>query len=251
MDEAAELLAGGHASGAVIRIGATVRKPWTDATPGVVEFMLAVRAAGVDVPDPMGRDKQGRQVVEYVPGQLAQQTTPLDLRGLTRVGKIIRAIYDASEGFSPSGPVTWDAAVAAPGAELICHNDLAPWNLVVGDRWVFIDWDAAAPSTRLWDLAYAAQAFTLQDTTEIPEQAGRRLRALVDGYQADSRVREALPQAMVDRAAAMHDLLKSSHASGREPWGSMYLNGHGSHWASVHSYTDENRDAWSRALAIS
>ena len=42
---------------------------------------------------------------------------------------------------------------------IIAHQDLAPWNLVIGDRWAFIDWDTAAPGTRLWDLAYAVHGF--------------------------------------------------------------------------------------------
>jgi hypothetical protein len=49
-----EVLNGGNASGVVVRVGSTVRKPWTDATPSVLAFMTAVREAGVDVPSILG-----------------------------------------------------------------------------------------------------------------------------------------------------------------------------------------------------
>ncbi|MGR0219480.1 hypothetical protein [Agromyces sp. ZXT2-6] len=53
-------LAGGNVSGEVVRVGSTVRKAWTDASPSVRAFMDAVRDQGVDVPAPLGRDEQGR-----------------------------------------------------------------------------------------------------------------------------------------------------------------------------------------------
>ncbi|WP_375406934.1 phosphotransferase [uncultured Amnibacterium sp.] len=163
---------------------------------------------------------------------------------------MIRAIHDASEAFRPSSDVRWQTTIPSPGDDLICHNDLAPWNLILGDRWVFIDWDAAGPSTRLWDLAYAAQAFTLQDPARPAEYAAARLRAFVHGYRADSSMRDALPQVMLERADAMVHLLKSSHDNGREPWASMHRDGHGSHWAAVARYTDRHQSSWRRALSI-
>lgn len=131
----------------------------------------------------------------------------------------------------------------------MCHNDLAPWNLLVGERWVFIDWDAAAPSTRLWDLAYSAQAFALNNVRLAPEEAARALAAFVDGYGADDRMREALPSTMTRRTAAMYELLHSSHAAGREPWATMFRDGHGVHWEMVRRYVEDHREVWSAAIS--
>lgn len=254
MTEHEEPLAGGNASGAVTRAGTTVRKPWTGASAGVQAVLRALRAGGVDVPEPLGRDEAGRQVLEYVPGRLAMDAAPLTAAQLRRVGGMVRALHDTSErlGLAAAPAIAdaeWEDLLPAPARDLICHNDLAPWNLVVGDRWVFIDWDGAGPSTRLWDLAYAAQTFTLNDAAQRPEEAAARLRSFTGGYGADRGMRERLPDAMAERAAAMHALLRDAHAVGREPWGSMFAEGHGTHWAGVSRYVRENRAVWAEALA--
>ncbi len=244
-----EPLTGGNASGdTVVRVGDTVRKPWAASTGSVIAFVEALRTAGVDAPAPMGRDDAGRQIQEFVPGVLAIDAGPLSRADLHRVGAMVRAIHDASETYTPPADAIWETAIPAPAAELLCHNDLAPWNLLVGDRWVFIDWDAAAPSTRAWDLAYSAQAFTLSDPTRDPLRAASDLAAFVDGYRADDRMRRLLPDTMGERTTAMHDLLRTSHDAGEEPWASMFTAGHGDHWSAVDNYVRSHRDTWMAAL---
>src|SRR5699024_8284476 len=107
--------------------------PWGPTTPAVHEFLRALAAAGVDVPEPLGRDDRGRQILEYVPGVIALHSPPLTPADLVRVGALVRSIHEASVGFSPSTPPAWDPLIPAPGAsaELLCHGDLAPWNLVI------------------------------------------------------------------------------------------------------------------------
>jgi len=240
-------LEGGNATAGVVRVGDTVRKPWTSTAGHVSDFVDMLADAGVDVPRMLGRDDVGRQILEFVPGRLAEELLPLSVADLGRVGRLIRAIHDAAApGGIPEGP--WDPLIPTPDADLICHNDLAPWNLIVGERWVFIDWDGAGPSTRLWDLAYAAGAFTLNDVDESPTAAADRLAALVDGYGADQALREALPEAMASRTAAMHDLLRIAHLTGREPWGTMYIQGHGEHWRAAAEYVTQHEDIWKAAL---
>lgn len=241
-------LAGGNASAQVVKVGQTVRKPWLPFTPSTQRFAQHLLQSGVDLPRPLGRDEQGRQSNEFVPGTLAMDAPHLTAQELARVGRMVRSIHDASSTFSPAPTDRWDPLIPAPGHDLVCHNDLAPWNLITGPRWVFIDWDGAAPSTRLWDLAYAAQAFTLNDTTTSPEAAAGRLSAFVKGYDADSSLRRDLPHTMWERAQAMYDMLAAAHATGHEPWGSMFTTGHGAHWAAVTEYVRTNEDLWFEAL---
>jgi Ser/Thr protein kinase RdoA (MazF antagonist) len=243
------VLPGGNANGSVVRIASTVRKAWTPASASVHSYMRALGDAGVDVPAALGRDDRGRQILEFVPGRLAHESDPLTRSELSRVGAMVREIHDASRQLEPSAAMLWEVAIPAPGDELICHNDLAPWNLLIGRRWVFIDWDGSGPSTRLWDLAYAAQAFTLNDVTQPPEVAARRLAAFVDGYRADRGLRDRLPTAMADRAAAMHDLLESSHRTRTEPWGALFADGHGDHWQAARNYVARHAATWAAALS--
>jgi tRNA A-37 threonylcarbamoyl transferase component Bud32 len=185
MVEDEQELTGGNASQSVVRIGHTVRKPWLENSPAVQSYLRVLRSSGVDVPQPLGRDDDGRHVVEYVEGVLALDQLPLGRDELLRVGRMIRQIHDASEKVVIPNPDGWKMLLAAENPNLMCHNDLAPWNLVMGDRWAFIDWDGAGPSTRLWDLAYAAQSFGVLFDGQPVEEAALRLRAVVDGYEAD------------------------------------------------------------------
>lgn len=67
-------------------------------------------------------------------------------------------------------------------------------------------------------------------------------------HEMDDDLRAALPTTMAARASAMQALLRRSHETGREPWGSMYVNGHGDHWAGVTRFIEEHQQEWSAAL---
>ena len=243
-------LAGGNSSSGVVRVGGTVRKPATPSSRGIQSYMRLLRDRGIDLPEPLGFDAQGRSVTEFVPGPLAMDSPALSPGQLRTVGAMVRAIHDASVGIDGDDLGLGPALIPIPAPDLGCHGDLTPWNLVLGERWVFIDWDGAAASSRVWDLAYSVQAFTLNDAGADPAEAAAHLGAFIDGYGADQALRDALLDTLPRRTWAMHDLLASAHREGREPWGSMFLEGHGDHWRGVARYVERHTQVWAKALRV-
>ena len=113
-----QYLDGGNTSGAVVRIGDTVRKPWSKSTPSVMSIVEALRARGIDAPAPLGRDEYGRQIQEFVPGTLAIDHRPLPASVLVEVGRLVRAIHDASQSFVPDPQAVWKLRFRLPAMTL-------------------------------------------------------------------------------------------------------------------------------------
>jgi hypothetical protein len=246
---AEERLIGGNVSD-VVRVGQTVRKPAGPHTAAVEAFLRHLHATGFGgAPRTLGLDERGRHVLEYVPGPVARDQPPLSDAGLDRVGGLIRQLHDASAAFRPPPGARWQVVIPADRDELICHHDLAPWNLVLGaDRWVFIDWDGAGPGSRLWDVAYAMQAFAPLNAGADPAEGGRRIRLIADGYRLTAAQRAHLPALIAARTRGMHDLLAAGAVSGAQPWARLYAEGHGDYWGAAADYADRHRPEWSRAL---
>jgi Ser/Thr protein kinase RdoA (MazF antagonist) len=247
-----EPLAGGNVAATVVRVGDTVRKPATPATPAVTAVLAHLAVVGFDgAPRARGADPAGRQILEYVPGVTADNEAPMGPAELRRVGRLIRGLHDALAGFRPPADARWDVVLPPPGpAELVGHHDLAPWNLVRdGERWVFIDWDGAGPTTRLWDLAYAAHGFVGMAAGGDPGIDGERLRSLVDGYRLDDvHARAALAPLIGVRIRGMYDLLRASAATGAQPWARLWEEGHGDHWGPAADYAAAHAADWRDAL---
>lgn len=257
MSDVEEPLAGGNVSGAVVRIGATVRRtagPWTPAVHALLAHLREVGFRGA--PRPLGLDERGREVLEFVPGEPAWPVEPFRRLApddqLARVGRLIRDLHDAAAGFTPPPDARWQVRWPPHGDEIIAHHDLAPWNLILGaDRWVFIDWDGAAPGSRLWDLAYAAHGFVpLSAGGGWPVDGfGHRLRVLVDAYGLDAEAdRRALVAELARPARAMYDLLADGHATGRQPWSALWDEGHGAVWRADADLIESRTAGWLAAL---
>jgi Ser/Thr protein kinase RdoA (MazF antagonist) len=102
---------------------------------------------------------------------------------------MLRELHDATDGFDRTGRV-WALSAREP-AEVICHNDFAPYNLAFRDGLPVgaIDFEAASPGPRAWDLAYLAYRLVPlahPDNPDLPPRpdAPARLAALCTAYGA-------------------------------------------------------------------
>lgn len=236
-----EHLTGGNTAESVLRLGSTVRKPATASTPAVHSFLKHLRAAGYGAsPDALGLDEQGRQVLEFAHGPL-WTATPRTQTDLHRVGAMIRALHNAAVSFQVPEAAQWNTRYETDGHELICHNDLAPWNLVCGaDRWVFIDWDAAAPATRLWDLAWASISFPPIEPECDLTVASTAMHSLLDGYRLETTSYGDLIRLMATRARAEYEFIVEGARAEQQPWAKLYIEGHHKYWGPVADYIDRH-----------
>jgi hypothetical protein len=170
---------------------------------------------------------------------------------LADVAALIRRFHDAVTGFVPPAGALWQVLVpAAGGCDIIAHHDLAPWNLVIGPRWAFIDWDLAAPGTRLWDVAYAAHGFIplAANPKWQRRDAGSRLRVFGDAYGLDEAQRRELVPMLARRTRAMHDFLATQANAGVQPWTRLWEAGHGQAWQADADYIETHEADWAAAL---
>ena len=198
-----EVLTGGGLN-QVVRVGATVRRPVGPWTPRVHELLRRLAPLGV-VPKVRGFDEQGREMLDFLPGEVGHPPIAEHLRGdetLVAVARLIRRMHDASVDlvdrrgwqFDPIEPI-----------EVIVHGDLAPYNMVFhGDQPIgVIDFDTARPGPRWWDVAYAVYCLAPFSTEfGTPQEQGRRGALFCAEYGCSN-------EDLVDHVLArLHDMVR-------------------------------------------
>jgi len=122
----------------------------------------------------------------------------------------------------PPADERWFAGRLMEPGLVIGHQDAAPYNAAVlnGDRLVgFFDWDTAGPSTREFDLAFAALWWVPLCPPSVAEGLGfhdtddrsRRLHLLLDAYGYDGD-RHAFGATVVHRARRQAGVMRQMAA---------------------------------------
>jgi hypothetical protein len=225
----------------VVRVGDTVRRPVKPWTPAVHAVLRHVRERGFDLaPEPLGFDDAGREMVTYIPGATVGWSLPWPdwIRHeelLEEVGAAMRRYHQAIADFRPAQPVRWQTGLAAlRPSELVCHHDLAPYNVVVADRRLqgIIDWDLAGPGTAVSDLAFVAWQWVPLHGPLVTRFLGwapppdriQRLRLLLEAYGLDDR--SGFIDAVAARVAYNRDVMIGKAAAGDEAYQRLVEQGH-------------------------
>jgi hypothetical protein len=194
------LLRGGRTAHAVTRVGDTVRR-----TPALNdEFARALllhleRRGFAGAPRFLGVDHGGRRIFSYLPGEVPGDLGHFDDRVIMDAARLIRRYHDATVDLFVG------KAWLEVGLEVACHNDLSPCNTVFreGEPYSFIDFDAAAPGTRVWDVGYAAWLWLDLGNDNYPQgEQIRRLNLFVNAYGAPLEIRQ-VALAALDRQALL------------------------------------------------
>lgn len=242
MNEAELVLSGGNINSNVVRIGNTVRRNVTAASPTIHQLLLHLEAKGFQgSPRFLGIDEKNREIITYmvgetgIPSYLWQRDEVI-----IAAAHLLRDYHDATVDFVPSGPATWAYCYPDPAQhEVICHNDFAPYNFIYTAETpsAVIDFDLAGPGPRRRDVAYAVYwltplSFNSLDQIAFAEadmQAGsRRLKLFCATYGLTPNA-ELL--AMIEEVLAfMGDEAMMSAVVGAIAAAKLKQEGHLAHW---------------------
>jgi aminoglycoside phosphotransferase (APT) family kinase protein len=175
-----QVLGGGRTALTVVRIGDTVRRAPALNDEFARAVLLHLERQGFEcAPRFLGVDSAGRRILSYLPGEVPADLGHYEDEVLVAAAELIRRYHDATASLFATE--AWRDA----GLEVPCHNDLSPCNTVFrrGEPVGLIDFDAAAPGTRAWDVGYAAWLWLDLGNERYPhEEQARRLRLFVGAY---------------------------------------------------------------------
>ncbi|MCA0458778.1 MAG: aminoglycoside phosphotransferase family protein [Chloroflexi bacterium] len=206
------VLKGGNSNRVIKDANTVVRK--MGQSPRLVHALLQHLAAAGFTESPVLIETFGDQErLSYIEGEVGNY--PLkpymqSAESLTEVARLLRRFHDVSRNFAI--PFKLPASDQA-SYEVICHNDFAPYNLVyqAGHVVGIIDFDTAAPGTRVWDVAYAVYRFVplTNDAHSVacgwnplPDRAAR-LRQFCDAYGLEVADRAKLIETVQERLKSL------------------------------------------------
>jgi phosphotransferase family enzyme len=176
-------LLGGRLTHGIVRIANTVRRLPKGNAAFVHDLLLWLEDQGFGfAPRFLGMDEQGREILSYLEGQTCPGSgSELSDDLLVQAAQVIRIYHDLTAGSQLSR-----------GHEIVAHHELGPHNTIFRENRLigFIDWDDAAPGTRLRDLANAAYNYVDVGhwSNQTADEQSRRICLICTAYGWDDPI---------------------------------------------------------------
>ncbi|WP_067126638.1 phosphotransferase [Microtetraspora malaysiensis] len=263
-------LVGGDVTEGVVRVGDTVRRPVGPNAPLVHALLGHLEEAGYPgAPRFLGIDAAGREVLTFVPGEVAGRPRPAwlaDEERLASVGRLVRGYHAAVAGFViPEGVRPSRGLSEPPGmppaprypAEVVGHRDYTPDNIVFrdGEAAALIDFDLARPTTRVDEVSNAmmywaplcdpVDADPLLRKVDVP----RRCRILADAYGMSDVDRSRLVEMLTLGTRRAWFLMKQRAEEQGGGWARMWDEGIGDEIKRREAWLDRHGAAIDAALS--
>ncbi len=179
MKEETTILNGGMRTESVLKIGDKVHRTRSSNYKFIHSILLYLEKNSFAYsPKFIGFDKNDREILTYIAGEVPRTFT-LSLNQKIESIKILKNFHDLLAEHKSVGEY-----------ETICHNDFAPWNIIVKNNNVVgvIDFDECAPGYRIDDVAYFIWTFLdLGVSEDTDEKQIRDISTLIDTYELNER----------------------------------------------------------------
>lgn len=186
-------LEGGATLVGVVRIGSTTRRPVRPSSPLMRDVLAHLQRSGFEAaPRWLGVDEHGRDILSWIEGDTFTERSKLH----PYIGDSAERILFADEQIAAAMRLlrryhdTFDA-------EVVCHGDYGPWNLVWRDGMPVgvIDFDDLHVDDASNDVAYALRMFVSYGFAAAPpDDLVRRTRSALAAYGSTFDVPSILAQ---------------------------------------------------------
>jgi Ser/Thr protein kinase RdoA (MazF antagonist) len=174
MSQVVTQLVVGRTATEVVRIENTVRRsvgPNSNFSHALLK-LLEEKGFG-HAPRFLGIDEKGREILTFMEGEVHHGEMNWTDDQLIKVVQMLKDFHDATAG-----------SELTEGSEVVCHNDIAPWNTILENDVpiAFIDFDDVSPGNRADDLAYLIWTF-LELGSEGPASVqAKKIQKISEAY---------------------------------------------------------------------